>query len=34
MMLFIKGEILSETTAFETPLVLEMAWSGSSIADA
>ncbi len=28
MMPFVKGEILSEITAFEPPHVLEMAWSG------
>jgi hypothetical protein len=31
MMPFIKGEILSEITAFEFPRVLEMAWSGSGM---
>lgn len=28
MMPFVKGEILSEITAFESPRVLEMTWSG------
>lgn len=28
MMPFVKGEIISEITAFEFPRVLEMTWSG------
>ena len=31
MMPFVKGEILSEITAFEFPRVLEMAWSGAGM---
>ena len=31
MMPFIKGEILSEITAFESPRLLEMAWSGTGM---
>lgn len=31
MMPFVRGEILSEITAFEFPRVLEMTWSGAGM---